>query len=86
MQDLKVFLLGENSEYDFAFKNLYKLELNLDYYFFSKTYGILIYIIPNNVQMREAVGKLVCRKKSAVFDNLAEYTEIKKNNSNDVKN
>lgn len=74
---------GENEEYDFAFKHMYDLKQQIDYFILSKTYGVIIFYDRERMNdfllkaTTRVIGILLCRKRNKIFNPLRKYIHVK---------
>lgn len=83
--------MGENKELDFAFKNMYSLKSEVDYFLLSKTYGLIIFLKNQydsldlksyNIKLTTAfIGIRICKKKHKMFNFHIKPIYIKKTSS-----
>lgn len=78
MIDTKVVIIGNNKEYDYAFRHLFpKLSKFVDYFFVSKTFGFILLFNRIDAETKKLIGISVCKQKNKVY-NFFGYNIVKK--------
>lgn len=62
-------MIGINREFDFAISHLYpNLSSSIDYFFYSKTFGFLLYFNKIDEELKKFIGVFVCNKKNKLYN------------------
>lgn len=70
---IKLYLSGENSEYDFFVKHVHLYNFSIKYFFYSISYGVILYNENLNKKIEYFIGNEYCKKLNKTFNVFEKY-------------